>query len=69
MTHRTTADYFAGIPRQVEPIPVPVLTITPEQYNEICQVIDRVKMDARSLDTNEYADMIEAILTQKESAR
>lgn len=34
------------------------MNITPEQYTEMCTVIDRAKMDDRSLDTDEYAAMI-----------
>lgn len=34
------------------------LLITPDDYAKVCAVIDRVKTDERSLDTDEYAGMI-----------
>ena len=38
-------------------------TLHHDQYAAICRVIDRVKTDARNLDTDEYASMIVDALT------
>lgn len=37
-------------------------TITPEQYDALCTVVDRAKNDDRSEDTDTYADAILAEL-------
>lgn len=34
------------------------LIITPDDYAKVCAVVDRVKTDERSLDTDQYAGMI-----------
>lgn len=34
----------------------------PEPYDRLCAIVDRIKNDDRSLDTDEYADMILSVL-------
>lgn len=63
-THLTMADYFASIPRYIEPARTEIAAqrVSDAAYDAICEVIDRVKMDERSLDTDEYASEILAAL-------
>jgi hypothetical protein len=44
-----------------------VSALAPERYAAICAVVDRVKTDERSLDTDEYASQIEALLGGEEA--
>lgn len=53
----------------VDPTTTPAAPVSDDVHDRICDVIDRVKLDDRQLDTDEYAGAIEQILADVLTAR